>query len=290
MNQLNPSQKVPIVYQIDRAVLDSETYYVQAKVRNSVTEAVIKTVNLTHIGSQRFTGTFETPSVDDDLFLDVETKVYTDSGYTTESQLDAVTTAQYVVRESWNRTLAGVGGMAQEKSSGATVDYQKVREIFVEELTKMMEGKDPADLNPVMLALKNLQDSVDGIETEQDLSPIVDSIVRIEGIVQQIPKEHQDIVPVLEGIQNLAFTLGEVKDTFAKLPESVRSSTENEFNEIGTTLQNALQNLEAKISEAVARVQQAIDSKEMNIGRMTLQAAPQVDSGKKTVSSPLLRS
>ena len=261
MQQITPAQKVPIVYQIDRASIDTDTYYVQAIVRDTVNGTTIKTVNLTDGGNQRFTGTFEAPNEgQEEFFIDVETIVYTDSGYTTKSQSDAVQTKQYVVREAWSRALGSVGG--------SSIDYARIERIVDAVITKKLkEFKIPkTNLSPIVTLLKETKRAVNKIEIpETDLTNITNQLASITSLIENLPEE-TDLNPVLEGIQNLATTLGVIQDAISQLPPEVRE----QVNAAITQITGSLSEAQKLLSGEVGKIMEQIDKKEMNVGALSL--------------------
>ena len=286
MKQVSPGQKVPIVRQIDRAAIDSNTYYIKAVIRNSVTGATLDTVELTDQGDQRFTGTFETPIVDDELFLDIETKVYTDSGYTTLSQSDAVESEQFVVREAWNRVLAGVGGMASE--SKGRVDYKQIREIIADEIKKAITNLDwKKILSPVVELVGETMKAIKELDIPEatDISDLTSSVQSLHEDLLKIPTEPTDLAPVLERAQNIL-------DEVATIKDSVQSSN----TELSTSHQNFVENVEKAVGEIVNKVKESIaesvkenvDKQTFSIQSMNLQM-PGAQKTKESSTSSLLR-
>lgn len=202
---LRPQQTKPIARQIGNH-LDSNTYYVQAKVRNSLTDELLATVNLTDKGGQRFTGEWLVAQDQTGLGFDVDitTSVYTDSGYTTKSANYADETNEYRV-EVLQTSFGGGGGM--------DIDYKKVREIIKEELEKLsFPATDTSELDKllrkVLTRVNVLPDTTaDYSENFDEIKSKIDSQekpekVNLEPIIQSIDRMAQAHAEVLSDTKN----------------------------------------------------------------------------------------
>ena len=87
MIQLTPQKIFTIVRGLENHI-DTATYYVQAVIRNSRTNAIIDTINLTDRDGYRFSKEWQVPAdpSGEGLVIDIVTSIYTDSGYTTKSE------------------------------------------------------------------------------------------------------------------------------------------------------------------------------------------------------------
>lgn len=107
---------------------DATTYYVQAVVRNALTDDILSTLDLVKkTGEQRYTKDWQVPAdaSGQGLQITVETSVYTDSDYSIKSENYGDEIADHIVR-SESRKLGGTGG----------IDSFTVRSIIQEELDK----------------------------------------------------------------------------------------------------------------------------------------------------------
>ena len=195
MLQLRPTESFPITRQLDDPS-DSNTYYVRAYIRNAATDDLLDTIDLTDQGDQRFTGAWEV-QVDgkgEGYYVTVLSKVFTDSGYTTESKRYARSQQQFLVQERWNRFLGGAGG-------GADIDYKKVRKIIQEELKKLKL--------PEPKIIKQTKYNTVKEEIKIDLGPITEGLKQIRTDIINIPKlikpkepEKVDLNPLITKIEN----------------------------------------------------------------------------------------
>ncbi len=139
MLQLEPRENYTIVRKLDDPN-DSDTYYVRAFIRNSKTDALLDTVDLTDKGEGRFTGNWQVvaDTVGLGIYIDITTRVYTDSGYTVINEKYADRQDQYLVLARYNPVFGnGSGG-------GRDIDYKKVRKIVQEEIAKIPPVEIPA--------------------------------------------------------------------------------------------------------------------------------------------------
>ena len=195
---------------------DSNIYYVQAVIRNGKTDALIATVNLTDNGDRRFTKTWQVPSdpTGEGFYIVVTYTVYTDSGYTTKSELYGEKFDEHLILHR-PREHGGAGG--------ADIDYKKVRRIVQEELASLPKPEPAKDFSPLSDALQAILSEVRAIDIptpekvtftplmsrfdtlekavkqaisdkevtpEPDLQPIVDAIAGLKDGLQQIGRAH----------------------------------------------------------------------------------------------------
>lgn len=125
MIQLHPKETFTIVRQIEDHT-DSGTYYVQAVIRNSKTDALLATVNLDNKGNRRFTKSYIVPAdpSGEGMWISILTSVYTDSGYTTKSQSYADKMESYLVQ------ARPVFNPNYPIPTGQDIDYKKIRTII----------------------------------------------------------------------------------------------------------------------------------------------------------------
>lgn len=225
---LEPQYTLALVYQLTDPS-DGNTYYVRAVLRNSLTGATIQTVNLTQSTGGRFTGSTLTPKDPTGLgfFMDVTITVYTDSGYTTLSDVYRRETTTYLVRraqQAWG-------------SGGNDLDYNLVRKIVREEI-KDAEKPEP-DLKPVLEMLGHLQEAVEEIE------------------IPEYEQESVDFAPVLSAVEQVKIALaGHVSSEVAgiEFPEQ----KELDLSWIGTMLEALKASIETGQTLSLAQKEEVL--------------------------------
>lgn len=207
--QLEPLYTIPLVYQLTDPA-DSGTYYVKSVMKDSLTGTTLGTTNLTSQGSGRYTGSLNAPQ-DPSGFgrhIDIVTTVYSDSGYTTFSDVYARKTDVYIIRKT-----ISFGG-----ASGVDIDYTKIRKI-VDEIVTIKVGAiqiPVTDLTPVYARFEALDRAIEAIEPPvipenkpTDLSPVLSELKKIvPAITNKIDKIDQpdevDLSPVLTAIKEVS--------------------------------------------------------------------------------------
>lgn len=210
--QLKPGEQFTIVRQLDNPA-DSGTYYVQAVIRNSKTDAILATLELDDKGNQRFTKSWQVspdPS-GEGMYIDVESRVFTDNTYTTYSDVYSKENAVYLVAD---RPLS-MGGFGTEMSQ--EIDYKKIRTIIGEEISGQDKPKAPKiGLSKVMARIDALQAILEGIEPPEkpepvDFSPLMSEIKQLSDKIGQLidsvdsiePTPETNLSPVLDKIDIL---------------------------------------------------------------------------------------
>lgn len=242
--QIEPQTTLPILYQLVDP-FDSTLYYVRAVVYDSTTGAVITTKNLTSQGNGLYKSTITAPADGSGLgrHIHVIINVYTDSGYTTNSDAYQRQIDKYVVKSSLK---FGGGG------SGSDIDYDKIRKIFsgiidamLVTLTESIKAS-KTNLKPVLAQIQALQDAIDGIEPATfeekptDLSPVLDKLASLESGIKKAIAEKEvtpetkptDISPILEALSVIKESLTTAHDM-----------TENSKSEIITALDGVKQEI-----------------------------------------------
>jgi uncharacterized protein YjbJ (UPF0337 family) len=223
MLQINPETKLPIIRQLNNPS-DNTGYYVRAVVRNSLTDVVLKTINLADAGGGRFEGTYLVPPADGTYF-DITTMVYSDAGYTTQDTMYADETNQYLGAIRWGLQYwnAGNGG-------GADIDYKKIRKIVEEEVGKITTLSQEEVSGIVSKATNEIQKAIES--THKAVSDIV-----IPEVV--IPEQKEvDLSPVQNKLQEVTMLIGELK-----------AETESKSDNILATIGGVAEQQDARITE-----------------------------------------
>lgn len=273
MSVIRPGEVFPIVRQLGDPA-DTGTYYVQAVVRNSRTGTTIQTINLTDGGNQRFTGSWTAiqDSSGQGLYVDITTTVYTDSGYTSVSDLYTKENIVLLVDLRWGASFRGFGG-------GGDVSYTRIRNIVREELdkTKFPEAKE-VDFSEVLGAISSLSTKIQGISfPETDLSDVLVQLGSIRAIVSSLPtklpeQEQLDLSPVMSALDRLA-TVSDVKVALKEAEENMSDKNKKLIDTfVGYEMKEAV--------KAVRQTGEEMRNLKLNV------SVPAVSSKKE---SPLLR-
>ncbi len=190
MISLQPYEQFVIARQLQDHT-DATTYYVRAVVRNSITGAILKTINLTADVSdpRRFTKVYEVPADVSGLgfYIDITSSVYSDSGYTTKATTYGDELESYLV---YDRTQKGGGG-------GADVDYKKIEKILLQTMKPLIDRKE-IDLGPVLSEIRGVMSAVDAIEIpELDNSPVIKVLGDTKEIIVKAISE-KPVTPVTD--------------------------------------------------------------------------------------------
>lgn len=237
MIQLRPTEQFTIVRVLGDTV-DTSTYYVQAVIRNSNTDAIIDTVNLTDQGNRRFTGGWEVVADvgGEGFYVDVTTTVYTDSGFTTNAPDYAEESETYLIQDRYNRTF-GLGG-----GGGVDVDYSKLRRIVKEEIKGIiMPKQEKIDLKPIQSSIKDVLSEVGNIkfpeQKETDLSEVISNIKITKDAIdnKHIPEpEKINLIPIIKENSkennNIILDIGKMLKIILKEVKSSNDETNKIFN------------------------------------------------------------
>ena len=186
MIQLRPTEKFVITRQLS-SPRDTNTYFVRAFVRNALDDTLLDTIDLDDKTDQRFRGTWEVVAdgSGEGFYITITTKVYTDSGFTTESNRYARLENEYLVQERFNHNVHMAFG------GGSDIDYKKIAKIVKEEIA----GKElVVNLESVITALQETQRMINDITIpETDLKSLTEFIKLIsENSKSDILKELKD--------------------------------------------------------------------------------------------------
>lgn len=239
MQTLNPAETFTI-NRILRDHTDTTTYYVQAKVYDSTTRALIDTKSLTDNGSRWFSAAYRAPY--DNTFnagrrILIVTSVYTDSGYTTKSSNHGDEPEEYLIQQRWSQSMTFGGG-------GGSVDETVLKRIIKEAIDgiKFPEQKEviipkvdipvAVDITPVLNeAVSKIVSKIDSINLPEpekvDLSPVLASIKEVsKQLVVTVPKfEKADVVPLLQEVRGFSKQVSENHKEFIELAKQTFKDT-----------------------------------------------------------------
>lgn len=204
--QLHPREQYTITRQLANPYIE-DTFYVRAVIRNAKTDVVLDTLDLVDNGSQRFTKPWTVPAdvSGQGFYVSIVTSVYTDSGYTTKSELYGDEQQTFLIQERYvfnpnypvgpdidYKRIKKMIDDAVDAVVGKTivVEKVKVKEVKVPE-TVVVEKIKEIDLSPVMDAIKVVGKKVDDKPVTEipeqekiDLSPIAKQISSLEKSVK----------------------------------------------------------------------------------------------------------
>ena len=163
--QLSPNESF-VINRILKDHMDTDTHYVRAVVYDSVTRAVLSTLDLTDNGNRWFSKAFKVPYGDTfsiGRHILIITTVYDDSGYTSKSPNYAEESEEYLIQQRWSPTLAGAG-------SGG-IDYREIAKVVKEivDNRKLQEIKFPEQKIPEPIDIESLKkDILNGVDKKID--------------------------------------------------------------------------------------------------------------------------
>jgi hypothetical protein len=204
-NQVQPAQNFDVVYFLGDHT-DSTTYYVRAVVYDVRTGDILTTENLTESpnNSRLFANTIQAPPdpIGYGRNIVAIVTVYTDSGYTTKSDVYQELSYNFLVKAE--QLILGGGG----------VDHEALKEIFEKALEQFL-GKlpkpDPTKPLPempfprILQALSDVKTAIDNIpKPELDLSPILNKMEALRAAIKMIPEpDPVDLKPMTSAVANL---------------------------------------------------------------------------------------
>lgn len=225
---LQPQETFAIVRQLQDHT-DSSTYYVRATIRDSKTDELLETLNLTEKGSntRRFSRNWQVSPDPSGLgrFISILTEVFTDSGYTTKASNYGDEMQTYKVID---QTRSGGGG-----SLGVVVDYKKIKKMIDEGVESIPKPQAPSkvDLKPVMKAISKTEKAVKSIkmpaipkQAELNLQPVISQLNSAQNAILEavgaIPgRDKNDIKPLADALHNLDIQAlrGAIEETMTQM-------------------------------------------------------------------------
>ena len=225
--QIEPQKKFIICRQLDDP-LDVDTLYIRAYIRDAFDDSLLDTVDLTDKGDHRFRYSWQVVAdgSGQGRYITITTKVFTDSGYTSESDVYGRQENEYLVKVSWNEVF-GHGG-------GADINYKKVRKIIKEELEKIPKDELPeikeTDLTLVLRAIRAIKIPEAQIPDKVDLEPIKNQIQVVKKAIEDIyipEQEKLDLSPVLGEMEKI-----KVKEDLKKLFDPIFAEIKKMTNDL----------------------------------------------------------
>lgn len=229
--QLKPQEQFAVVRQLSDP-FDTGTYYVQAKIRNAHDDTLLATLNLSDKGNQRFRSDWQVPAdpSGEGFYIDIETIVYTNSGYSTVSDVYGRENAVYLVQE---RQVPPFGG------GGGDVSYDKVGAVVRAAIKADREEQEPAekpqkvDLNGtekrLLAAISGVRDALEGIDVPDnapELKRLATATVEakdaiLKAIDEKPVTEVTDLAPVIQRIEKAETSIGrQIADAFTRIAKA----------------------------------------------------------------------
>lgn len=259
MISLQPREQFQIVRQLGDHT-DGNTYFVRAVVRDSVTDTILKTQNLTMDATdiRRFKANYEVPADVSGLgfYIDITTSVYSDSGYTTKASTYSDELESYLVFDRIMKTGGGGGGV--------DVDYKKIQKMLDALVKKFPEIKE-TDFSVIFNTLTDIKAEIKAIDIPEmpeipklELSPVLDAISKSEkAIVNAIDNkevtESTDLSPVVEEIRANDVNITALMDKVSEVSDTLDGYIQKEEYEKQTEEDSSKKKLE-KIAEVIAPI------------------------------------
>ena len=236
--QLHPTEQFTISRQLADPD-DTDTNYVQATVRNAKTDELLKRVNLTLKGSQRFTGLYEVPAdvSGQGFWITITTLVYSDSGYTVRNMNYNAEQNTYLVQDRANK---GSGG-----GHGDDIDYRKLAKVIDDAVKN--NKQQPQSLDPVL----NM------------LAGIGEALVRLES--KEVKMEKTNLDPVFNAISSLERAIVALGGKFTKVE---LTPLENAISNLTEAIRIAFDNQDAFLSDIQETLKGPVSALSREVGRL----------------------
>lgn len=230
MLQISPSESFPIVRVLGN-ILDTDTNYVQATIRDASTDDLIATVNLDDKGDRRFQKVWKVTydnAYSQGRFIVITTTVYSDSGYTTRNPNYFEQGETYLVQQRWNPS-ANMGG-------GGVIDYREIAKLVAEVLENkktpiIAKLETPIKEFPTEEILKEvgrmIKEIPPQIEPEKiDFTPLEKGLEKVIKVIKEIPPQKEtNLFPLISQIQD-------TNELIRNLTNAIRENDKRETDEI----------------------------------------------------------
>ena len=248
MLSINPGTNFPIVRKLGDPA-DVGTNYVRAVVRNSATGVILETINLVDQGVQRFTSFYKVGPAED-WFFDITTTVYTDSGYTTKSDVYSEENDTYHVQVIMTPQLQNVA----LQGGGSDINYKKIESI----VRDVVEGRKTLNKDDITNSTQNLAKKDEIVNTIATLrKDIMASISSISSQIKVIKIPETDLKPLtnmVKALEGVFTTISNKKIDVSELQNIVSSSMnrlENQSNTSQTTLRSMMDSIKSSVETLI---------------------------------------
>jgi hypothetical protein len=227
--QLHPREKYTITRQLANPYI-TDTFYVRAVIRNAKTDAIIDTLDLDDNTNQRFTKQWLVPAdpSGQGFYISIVTSVYTDSGYTTKSELYGDEQYTFLVQERYV--------FNPNYPVGQDIDYKRIKKMIDEAVKAVADKKQN-------IVSKNQPIIVEKIK-EVDLSGVLKAIEVVgkkiddKPVTKVPPQKEVDLTPVVSQISKViketSSALGKKIDTL-KVKVEIKGNVMDERSESNET-------------------------------------------------------
>ena len=245
---VRPNELLPIWRHIDDPY-DNNTYYVRAVIKNAVTLATLDTVTLTDNADHSFSSNWRTPAdaVGLGLYIVITTTIYTDSGYTTKSEMYKEEAITYKIEI--NKAHFGGGG------GGGDVSYKKIREIVQEEIKSLPTPEvniPQTDLAPLVSGLQDVVSVVRAIKIPEpeklDLSAVLEASRTILGAIKALKFPETDLSPVMQALEREPEEVRAAKDMKKEISDIFKKITTYLSDDM-TAIRDGQESLSKKFDE-----------------------------------------
>jgi hypothetical protein len=233
-NQISPGENFDIFYFV-RNPLDSTTYFVRAKLYDVRTGELLDTIALDQspTNARLFIKTVQAPPDPSGYGRNIVAiaSVYTDSGFTTQSDSYEEQEQYYLIKE-----VAPVLG-------GGGVDMRALRDMVEGIVTKGLSGlpphPEPQEFPSEALfgAIGALQREVNRVPKEIDLSEVSKRLGAIQEAISAIPQpEPVDLSALTTAINSVLFEIEQLRPFMQQVGSAIVATLERLVKEQGTTL------------------------------------------------------
>ena len=249
---------------------DVNTYYVRVVIKNSITGAVLDTLDLIDNGSQYFSKLWTTPPDNSGSGLQVVMfkSVYTDAGYTTISDNYGTTIENYVIRNINATTYGGFTRNDFGRGDIKAIIEEAIKKIPPAPSQEKVEVS--GHIKPVNDGLKALHDKVDllyealdlGNKTQEEKKGLLEKLrEKVLGADTEMKSVRKEMVALQSEFRN---SIENINNTMNRILDEVAMAMDRKDEAFGEHTNRIEQSMVAKFAEIADEVQDSIQKfKEM---------------------------
>ncbi len=216
-------------------LLDESTYYPRAVIRDTRTDTILDTLDLTSLGNGRFSHDWNVApdTSGQGREIEVEITVYENSAHTQVSGVYGRWTETYTIFDLATRNMGGGGG-------GAIIDYWHIAKLVKRALEEVVEGTKPerVDISGVESGLGEVGSRMDDIE-----GSVSEQIVAALELGDKVDRNSELTEKLLMTIENLTEA---IKGAPADFSEAARTAVESVVNAINGSVDRGVTALDAR--------------------------------------------